>query len=169
MIRLRINDEKIEVDLEELLEIVDISSDMNKIAALMGRWGALCAEAEAEKIIVDMHYRKWRANLTQEITEVEPKLAEWKIKAKIESNTDFEKMKMVIAQSIKNYSTTRYIYGSLLEKAHMLQSKGAMMRFELDSTSMNTKLSIETPKRSKGKIHESRMVELNKNKKNRIV
>lgn len=165
MIQLKISGEKVEVDLQELLEIVDISDDMNKVAALMGRWGSLCAEAEAEKTVVDMHYRKWRADLTQKITEAEPKLAEWKVKSKIESDPAFERMKIAIAQTIKNYSTARYVYGSLLEKAHMLQSKGAMMRFELDSTSMNTKSSPRVKRADDRSVKEAAMVALNKKRK----
>lgn len=165
MVQLKISGEKIEVNLQELLEIVDISDDMNKVAALMGRWGSLCAEAEAEKTVVDMHYRKWRADLTQKIMEAEPKLAEWKVKSKIEANPDFAKMKMAIAQTIKNFSTARYVYGSLLEKAHMLQSKGAMLRFELDSTSMNAKSPPRVKKTDDRSVKEAAMVALNKKKK----
>jgi hypothetical protein len=165
MVKLKINGENISVDLQELLEIVDISGDMNKVAALMGRWGALCAEAESEKMLVDMHYRKWRAEITQSIMEAEPKLAEWKVRSKIEASSDFEKIKIAIAQSIKNYSTARYIYGSLLEKAHMLQSKGAMMRFELDSTSMTTKTSAAKKTSDDMALKEAKMIEINKRKK----
>jgi hypothetical protein len=137
-IELKVNGEKIVADLDELMEITDVSRDMDRIAALMSYWGSVWAAAEAEKIAVDSYYRQWRARHGMEIVDADPKLAEWKVRQRLEASDEFEKIKKGISLAAQNVTTSKGIYEALRVKANMLQSKGAMMRAELDSTSMRT-------------------------------
>lgn len=137
-VELKVNGEKIVADLAELMEITDVSRDMDRIAALMSYWGSVWAAAEAEKISVDSYYRQWRARYGMKIVEKEPKQAEWKVRQQLEASDDFEKIKKGISLAAQNVTTSKGIYEALRIKANMLQSKGAMMRAELDATSMRT-------------------------------
>ncbi len=137
-IEMEINGKPVDVDLDDLLVITDVGNDMDMVAAQMSFWASLHAEAEAEKIKVDTYYRNWRAKVGQKLLETDPKLAEWKVRQLIESHRNFEALKEAISRAAHNTTVTRGIYESLRTKANMLQSKGAMMRAELDATGMST-------------------------------
>lgn len=137
-VKLIIGAEKIVVDINELLVIEDINNDMIKVAAQLGYWSKLIGAAEAEKIEVDAFYRRWRAEAGYRLLEKDAKLAEWKVRQVIEADDQFEILKKAQAAAAKNVATCRGICDSLRIKAQMLQSKGAMMRAELDSTGMST-------------------------------
>jgi hypothetical protein len=66
-------------------------------------------------------------------------LAEWKIRQKLEALDEFHTIKQGLSMAAKNVLLARTVFESFKAKASMLQSKGAMMRSELDSTSMRTK------------------------------
>lgn len=143
-IEMMVNGKMVDVDWEELLTITNISADMDKVAAQMSFWASLHAEAEVEKIKVDTYYRNWRAKAGQRLLESDPKLAEWKVRQAIESQNKFGVLKEAIAKASHNTTVTRGIYESLRTKANMLQSKGAMMRAELDATGMSTPTSAKS-------------------------
>lgn len=135
---LTINGKVIDVDLDDLLVIKNVSSDMDRVAAHMSFWATVNAEAESEKVRVDTYYRKWRAKTGQALLKSDPKLAEWKVRQLVDAQPKFDALKEAIARSVSNATVTRGIYESLRTKANMLQSKGAMMRAELDATGMHT-------------------------------
>lgn len=160
--------EEITVNRDKLMLIKDVSRDMDRIASLMSYWGEVWAAAESERIEVDAYYRQWRAGKGMEIAEAEPKLAEWKVKQRIEESEMFYKLKQGIAAATRNATIAKTTYESLKTKASMLQSKGAMMRAEMDSTGMHTP---EKPSRKRSEKEADReekaaqMRELNRKKK----
>ena len=141
-IKIKVEGEEIVFDRNKELVIHDLSEDQKKVASQMSFWGQLQASAESEKIRAETYYRAWRARQGEEILGEDPKLAEWKVKQKIESQADFQKLKNSIAQSTNNLIICRTVFDSFRIKANLLQSRGAMMRSELEATGMNTK---ETP------------------------
>jgi len=138
-ITLTVNGRQIEVDLENELEIANVSVDQSKVAAKMAFWGELWASAEAERLQVDTFYRNWRAKQGEIALNAEPKMAEWKVKQRIESSDRFLKVKETLASAIYNATMTKSVFESFRIKANALQSKGAMLRAELEATGMTTK------------------------------
>ena len=138
IIELVVDGDKHEIDTEELLVIEDVSTDMSRVAAEMAYYSAIHAAAEEERVQMDTYYRKWRAVKGQDILNKDAKLAEWKVRQIIESDPKFDQLKAAMALSVHNTTLTRGIYEALKTKAQMLQSKGAMLRAELDSTGMST-------------------------------
>lgn len=168
-IEMMVNGRVIDVDLDDLLMITDISADMNMVAAQMSFWANLHAEAEAEKIKVDAHYRNWRAKVGQKLLQSDAKLAEWKVRQLIDAQPKFEVLKEAIARAAFNVTNTKGIYESLRTKASMLQSKGAMMRSELDATNMSTPTkektrSKESDQERAGKVNHMKGLKLGKKK-----
>jgi len=156
-VELVVNGDKVQVDLEEILSIQDISRDMDQVASQMSYWGAVWAAADEESQRADAHYRKWRAETGQRILSANEKTAEWKVKQDIESDETFLKLKSSLAQAAHNVTLAKAIFEAFKIKANMLQSKGAMARAELDSTGMATK--VEAPKRSSGEDEERKLRE----------
>jgi len=150
VVKIKVNGVDIETDLDEDLVINDVGEEQRDIASKMGYWGALAAAADSEKIKTDAYYRAWRAKIGTSILLKDPKSAEWKVKQKIEAHEDFEKLKAAIAMAAHNVTLCRNNFESFKTKAAQLQSKGAMMRSELDATGMTTK-EKRPPKTAKAK------------------
>jgi hypothetical protein len=137
-IDLSINGETVTVDTDSLLVINDVGGDMDVVAAQMGYWATLHASAERERVQADAYYRQWRAESGKALLDEDPKLAEWKVKQLIEENKTFKTLKSALSEAVRNVTIAKGLYDALKTKANMLQSKGAMMRAELDATSMST-------------------------------
>lgn len=148
IVKIEVDGKPVEADLDEQLEIGDVSSDMERVAAQMAYWGAVWASAEAEKLSADAYYRQWRADAGKTLLESEAKLAEWKVKQEIEAQSKFAKIKQGLATATRNATLCKAIYESFKTKASMLQSKGAMLRSELDATGMSTRDSPSTAPKS---------------------
>jgi len=141
--------QKIKVDGQEIEVIVlgegarlpissNISREMDRVAAEMAYWGSVLAEAEAEQIMVDAFYRKFRAEMKEAILKKDPKLADWKINARIEASSGFLQHKKAISQAQKNVSLCSNMVKSYAVKANILPSKGAHMRSEIGAQGMRT-------------------------------
>lgn len=136
-IDITVNGERVHVDLNEELQIKDLSSDMSTVAAKMAIWGAIWAAAEAEQESVDAHYRRWRADLGQKLLAASDKAAEWKIKQEIEAAPDFIKYKEAAAKALQHAILARSIYESHKAMVTALQTAGANARAEMSATGMS--------------------------------
>ena len=137
--KIMVNGKPIDIDVSADLTIQDVSTDMDRVASLMGFWGTVWATAEAEKIDTDAYYRQWRAQMTKKIMSDDPKLALPKIAAKNEADPQFKLLKEAQAKATRNVIITKSHYESFRTKASILQSKGAMYRAEYDATNMKTR------------------------------
>lgn len=116
----------------------DLSEEMDRVAAQLGYWGAVLADAAGELKKVDAWYRKFRAEVTNEVLSRDPKIAEWKLKARIEATDGFIQHKTAIAMAEKNLRLCEAMVRAFDKKANQLQSKGAKMRTELNAQGMTT-------------------------------
>jgi hypothetical protein len=137
-VEIKVNGIDVKANIREELEIADISDDMNKVASQMAFWGSVWASAEQEAAAAEAYYRKWRAETGKVIAAKNDKLAEWKIRQMLESKEEFHTIKIGMANAAQNIIVAKTLYEAFKTKASMLQSKGAMLRAELDSTSMRT-------------------------------
>jgi hypothetical protein len=127
----------------ELPISVDLSSDMDRVAAQLAYWGAVAADAEAELTKVDAWYRRYRAETTRDVLAKDPKLPEWKVKNAVEVSDGFIKHKDAIAMAEKNLALCEAMVRAFDKKANQLQSRGAKVRSELGAQGMTTP---ETPR-----------------------
>lgn len=137
-IDIKVNGVSVKTDLDEELEINDIDEDMKRVAAQMAYWGSVWAAAEAEREQAEAYYRNWRADKGEQIMKADPKLAEWKVKQRIEADASFSKLKGAQAAALQNATLARSVFESFRTKANVLQSKGAMYRAELDHANVRT-------------------------------
>ena len=107
---------------------VDLDEEMDRVSAQLGYWGSVLAAAKKEQIKVDASYRRFRAIANEEILKKDPKLAEWKVKAKIEALDGFSQYKDAIAQAEENVELCAAMVRAFDKKANVLQSKGAHVR-----------------------------------------
>lgn len=138
-IKVSIGKEKIEIDTREVCLITDVSTGMDEVAAQIAWYGELLGAAEAEKVRADSAYRRWRGKVSKDALKKDPKVAEWKVKAEIESSETFSQYKEAIAQTECQVNALRNLVLALKEKSPNLRSKGARLRAEYDSTDMSTK------------------------------
>ena len=134
------------IDLKKDFDLVidDVSEGMEKIAAQIAWTGTLWAEAEMEAETVDREYRTWRAEMGKVLLDENPKLSEWKVKQIIEADENFAACKLAQATSRRNAQILRAHFEAFKAKASALQSRGAMLRAELESTGMTTRVREET-------------------------
>jgi hypothetical protein len=137
-IELLVAGEKIEGDLKADLTIHDISSEMDNVANQHSWWGGVLAAARAEAEKLEAMYRQWRAKESLRVLERDPKLAEWKVKLKVEASPDFMRHKEAKALAIRNVSQLENIVESFRVKAEQLRSKGAHARFYMEHEGMTT-------------------------------
>lgn len=130
---------EVEVDVDEDTSITDIDTDMAQIASLLGWYGNLVAAARERSDILDMNYRAWRGRRATSLLATEPKLAEYKVKARINGEGDFLKHKRAIAANHRTVTRLERAWAALDRKASILQSKGALYRSELRATGMTTR------------------------------
>jgi hypothetical protein len=126
------------LDVDDKLAITDIDADMATVSSDIAFWGDVWSAAQEEATNADAHYRNWRATFTKSLLEEDPKLAEWKVKANIEGHPDFVKWKAAIARAERNVILARAMVDAFDGKRATLQSKGAMLRAELEGTGMST-------------------------------
>lgn len=138
LISLQVDGAQVTIDTDAELEIGELGEDMNAVAAQMAFWGNIWASAEAERIKTEAYYRSWSANKKMAITNANPKLAEWRVSQEIQAMPEYMKLYSAQAEATKNSILAKSIFDSYRTKASMLQSRGAMMRAELDSTGINT-------------------------------
>jgi hypothetical protein len=138
----------IEVDVDEDTAITDIDEDMGQIASLLGWYGNLVAAAKEHADHLDANYRAWRGRRVTSILAKEPKLAEYKVIARINAERDFLTHKRGQAAADRLIVRLERAWSALDRKASILQSKGALYRSELRATGMTTR--EETTERSRG-------------------
>ncbi len=146
-----VNGHEVVLDTKVDLQMGDLSGDMKTIASRMGYWGNVWAAAAKEQSETDSVYRHWRATISEAILETDPKLAEWKVKSRIEAHSDFMKYKKAIALAEHNVILAKATFETLAKKANQLQSRGAMHRSELDATDMYTPAKKTAPKTKSNK------------------
>lgn len=148
-IEMTVDGNLIQFDENSELVIGDVSEDMNKVAAQMAYWGSIWAAAEQERILIEVHYRQWKAKVKFDILASQPKLAEWKVQTEMQTMPEYGRLYTAQAAAVRNATLAKSIFESHRIKANMLQSKGAMMRSELDSTDMKTPKEPKKIKRMK--------------------
>jgi len=124
----------VEVNTDEQM-ISDIGADMTKVASQMAWWASVMGEAERELIEVDADYRAWRSG---KVAALPASLAEWRVKAAIDGDTEFKTHKRAIARCEGNITTARGMFDAFAKKANVLQSKGANVRSEVDTIGLHT-------------------------------
>lgn len=137
-ISMEVNGQPVSIDFNEEMEIGDVSEDMTKVAAQLAFWGAVWAAAEAELKRADAAYRQWRADQTNMCLDADPKLAEWKVRAKVEEMDTFVKLKSAIAQAENNVISAKQVCEAFKVKAHVLQSFGALKRADMFAGEVRT-------------------------------
>lgn len=141
-IEIVVGTEVVEVDLEQETVIgPDIDMEMDRVASRIAYFGELLGAVLRDSKKADTKYRAWRARMTKEILRKDSKLAEWKIKAEIESDPKFETFKAAIATCDYQQKTLEELIAALKEKSPNLRSKGARLRAEFESTDMSTRVS----------------------------
>lgn len=151
MTTIKINGEKVVLDPDELDFSGDISQDMEKIAALINTCGEQWAAAEEQLINIDAAYRQWRAEKGNALLHKDPKLAEWKVNQNVESDEQFVTYKQAIARAKHVALLLKNRFNALDKKASAIQSRGAMMRSEMDATNMSTPRTSTVTNKKKAK------------------
>jgi hypothetical protein len=151
MIEMTVDGNPVSIDLDAELEVGDVDRDMNQVAAQMAYWGSIHAAAESERLRTEAYYRNWKAQRREKELEIEPKLAEWKVNAKVQAHPKYMPLWEAQAAATRNSVQARAVFESFKIKANMLQSKGAMMRSELSATDMKTP-AAEPKKKKKKKV-----------------
>jgi len=107
------------IDLAEF-EILDVASARQKAAAKMAWWGSVWGEAQAEVDRADAGYRAWYAGSQMATLKEDPKAAEWKVKAVIESSPQFLEFKRHIADMKEAAKKAETVYDSFKQLTFML-------------------------------------------------
>jgi hypothetical protein len=119
--RLKVDGEEIVFNSDTLLYHPErVETDTVTIASAINLWGQHLAKAEEQKLMVDAEYRDWRAKQTNDLLAKDPKLSEWKAKAKIEAMERFLLFKTGIATAERNVHALRAVGDALRAKLQVL-------------------------------------------------
>jgi len=135
---IKVHGVSIKIEPEEYV-INDIDDTQRKVSKQMAFWSSVWGAAVEEQIKADAIYRAWRAQTTELILKKDPKASEWKVKAKIESDPLFLKMKEAIAIASDNVTTAEHIWKTLDKRGNLSQSLGAKTRKEIAKQDLSTK------------------------------
>jgi hypothetical protein len=138
VVKVTIGKEVIEIDLDEEATIGDIDKDMDQVAAQMAYYGELLGAAKRESAELDAAYRAFRATIVNAMLTKDKGIAEWKVKAAIESQDKFLTFKKAQAACEYNVEVLGNLLKALSEKSPNLRSKGARLRDEANCTGMST-------------------------------
>lgn len=116
----------------------DLSDEMSRVGALLAYWGSVTADAIGEMARVDAAYRNFRATAKLAFLEQDPKLAEWKLNAKIEATDGFLQHKSAVALAKKNVRLCEAMVAGYEKKSNQLQSMGAKARAEINAQGIHT-------------------------------
>ena len=130
----------IEIDTEAEAGITDLTDDMKTVAARIAWVGEVLGQVEQERRRHDKLYRGWRAKMALKFLRKDPKISEWKVKAKIEADEMFDRYKEAQSQIDYNATTLYNLISSLREKSQNLRSLGVRARSELEATGMSTRV-----------------------------
>jgi len=89
----------------------DLAGDM--LLEELLRVGNLLGEAESRLVLVDAEYRSFRGVAVKAELDKDPKLSEWKIKARIEASAEFQKFKIGIAKATREVHVLRETLATL--------------------------------------------------------
>lgn len=141
-VKIPVGNEIVEIELAKEAAIgPDLDEEMDQVSSQIAWFGELLGAIKRDAKTLDKKYRAFRATKTVELLKREKGLAEWKVKAHIESDPQFDKFKTAEAQCIYNDTTITELIAALKEKSQNLRCKGARLRSELESTGMATKVS----------------------------
>jgi len=156
-----VNGTKIEVNVtaEGELLVDDLDTDMARVASQMGWWASCCAAAEREAAEAEAHYRRWHGQAFLDVLAKDPKLSVDKVKAHIEADDQFLRLKTALAKAQENVVLTTKMFVAFEMKGKQLQSRGARERAERERYGMTT------PERSEDRREVMR--EQNRDKKKR--
>lgn len=159
-VKIVVNGHEVEIDVDIDLSIANLDIDMDRVASQMGFWGSVWSASIEEKIFAKAHYKHWRAKMTELFLSKEPKLAEWKVRAKIEATEEYLKFKRSLSIAEKNTMIAKTQFESFDKKANQLQSKGAMSRSEIGAIGMNTPATPMVRKKKRGRLKKSEPTEI---------
>lgn len=125
-------------DVTQELSVDDIGGDMDKVAAQIAYYGSMAASAKSLAAKLEAEFKVWKARSIQEILRADPKLAEWKTKALIESRDEYRSFAVQIAEAHHNEESLWAVYNAFRAKVNVLQSRGAMARDEVGATGLHT-------------------------------
>lgn len=103
-------------------ELAIRDTDVSKSASDIAYWGEVVAALKKLLNLLLAEYRNWRAKAVVKILETDPKLAEWKCKANIESTSGFMKYKKATAEAQEQYDRASGIFEAMVTKASSKQS-----------------------------------------------
>ena len=126
----------VELDTKSLEPSADLDSDAGSVASQVGLVGEILAVTTERLESADAKYRQWRATKAGTILHSDPKLAEWKVKAKVEADPGFMTHKNAIASLTGDLEFLRVYLSGLKTKASMIRGRIELTRSEWDGTSL---------------------------------
>lgn len=160
VVQVTVDGQSVTLDVDRDTAIVDIDGDMQEIASRIAWYGAVLAAAIESRDLADAEYRHWRAAFTEDRLAKEPKSAEWKTKAAMESNRRFLDHKRRIAECQRLVVRLEKAIVALEHKSHNLRSMGATARAEFSATDMHTRERPPAPRREENGVSEGERVRL---------
>jgi len=134
-----IDGEVIEFELDDF-KIGNLSSDMTNVASSIAWWGVLKGRSLRERMMIDAHYRAWRATKQEQFcSDKKSKPSDSVIKAHIESDKKFLQLKTKLGICDEAISVCTDNIRALEKKANMLQSLGATNRVVYEKNGLTTK------------------------------
>lgn len=133
----------VELDTSTLDPSSDLDAEAGSIASQVGLVAEMMAVATERLESADSGYRHWRAIRVSQSLSSDPKLAEWKVKARVEADPGFMTHKNKIAALTGDVEFLRVYLSGLKTKASMVRGRIELTRSEWEGTSLGLDIKPE--------------------------
>jgi hypothetical protein len=154
-ITVRVDGSDISLDIEADTSMLDLSDDMDSIAATIAWYGTVLAAAQGFAETLELNAKIWRAQFLDTLLAGDAKVAEWKAKAAAEAHPLYRKHHEATIAAWQVVTRLEHACRALQVKADILRSKGANIRAEMSATGMNVTVPRETTKSTRGPDREA--------------
>jgi hypothetical protein len=119
-IKLLVNGEVQELDLQEILVIKNPDAEREEAAAQVAWWGAVWAASVETAALADTEYRHWKGVSIRSLIDADPKLAEWRVSAMVESSPEWKELKTRAAAAERYANAAKAVFEAWNTKADIL-------------------------------------------------
>lgn len=129
-ITIEVDGQLFSIDPDEQCRITEVSSDLAEVAAKLSWIGRIKAAAGEAAGALEDRLRGFHGAQATSILASDPKLAEWKVKARIDGSRDARVLRDAVRRAQRVHNELSSLYDSVKEKSFNLRTLGGMHRTE---------------------------------------
>lgn len=121
VVRVHVDGDEQEINLDELLTIINPERERETVAADIAYWGAKYGESIAQQRMAEAAYQKWSGQQLSSTIRADDKIAEWKANAFKHGSPEYSTMKDAEANAESNAIALGAVFEAHKQKGRILE------------------------------------------------